>query len=303
MIVTLTPNPAIDVTITTPSVDQGNTNVIPAARRRAGGKAINVARVLADEGYETRAIAPVGAENLDWFARDLGATPHTLVPCAEPTRSSYAIVESTHDTTTVLNERGAARTTQEWDAVLSAVAETAAGAKVLVMSGSIPPESPDDVVEQVVQIGHDAGCQVVLDVAGQHLLTAARAGADVVKPNIDELRGALGEIDPLDGARELQQLGARLVVVSLGADGLLVVPDTGQPVRARLATPLRGNPTGAGDAAVAAICALLDSGVQDASEIARLAVTWSAAAVLEPHAGSIHPDRGALERAVELDNS
>lgn len=313
MILTLTPNPAIDVTVTAEQIDRGETTVVPGASRRAGGKAINVARVLHAERHPVHAVAPVGRDDLDWFDRDLGSVPHTLVPVTAPTRHTYALVETRDDVTSILNERGEARTPQEWDAVLAACERLLATARVLVVSGSLPPDSPADLLERLVGIGRAARAAVILDVAGAHLLAAARAGADVVKPNLAELTAAVGDLSPLAGARELQRLGARLVVVSLGAQGLLVVPAHGEPVRARLTSSLRGNPTGAGDAAVAAVAALLHetlekggdlrhalTGPGPVTELAARALTWSAAAVLVPWAGEIHPDHAELRQRLEV---
>jgi 1-phosphofructokinase family hexose kinase len=306
MILTLTPNPAVDVTVTTEQLDRGATRVVDAARRRAGGKGVNVSRVLAQQGEDTHAVLPVGSGEESWFDDDLASVPHTLVPCAGPTRHSYALVETGEDVTSMLNEHGAQRTAAEWDAVLAAVRGLSTSADVLVASGSLPPGAPSDVLQTIVGIGREAGVPVVVDVSGTHLLAAADAGADILKPNRDELAAALGDLDVLDAARELQRRGAGIVVVSLGPDGLLVVPPSGQAVHARLPAALRGNPTGAGDAAVAAIASLLRRrdvstlGPDDLEAVARRAVAWSAAAVLSPWAGSLAVDPATLEPEVEI---
>ena len=135
-----------------------------------------------------------------------------------------------------------------------------------------------------------------------------------MKPNRDELAAVTGESDPAAGARVLLDAGAGLVVVSLGADGLLVLDATGSGggIRARLPQPLHGNATGAGDAAVAAIAAALaehpelraagDAGRADSTAariaMARRATAWSASAVLMPLAGALSPDHAALEAEV-----
>lgn len=301
MILTLTPNPAVDVTLVTEHVDRGASRSIDTALRRAGGKGVNVSRVLVQQGVPTHAVLPVGRDDEAWFREDLAAVPHTLVVCEAPTRHSYAIVETGEHTTSMLNESGAARGAREWEEVLTALHGPVRRADVLVASGSLPPGAPSGTLQALTVLGRSAGIPVVLDVAGSHLLAAADAGADVLKPNLDELVAALGEVEPLDGARALQRRGARLVVVSLGADGMLLVPVHGDPVHARLTTPLDGNPTGAGDAAVAAVASLvrgrdvasLDH--DDLTSVARRAVAWSAAAVLSPWAGELSGDPVALE--------
>src|SRR5690606_15128491 len=71
-------------------------------------------------------------------------------------------------------------------------------------------------------------------------------------------------------------------------------------LRTRLDAPLAGNPTGAGDAAVAACAVLMDVGIRDPEQILRRATAWSAAAVLMPLAGEIHPSWPDLEHALSV---
>jgi fructose-1-phosphate kinase PfkB-like protein len=193
-------------------------------------------------------------------------------------------------------------------------------ADVLVISGSFPPGTPGDVLPALIRLGRDAGATVIVDTSGPSLLAAADAGASVLKPNEHELRDATGLADPIDGARELLRRGAALVLLSLGADGMLAVsaaPTSAAPaapeadaaapagaglsiLHARLDTPLTGNPTGAGDAAVAACAVLMDAGIHDPEQILRRATAWSAAAVLMPLAGEIHASWPDLERALTV---
>jgi 1-phosphofructokinase family hexose kinase len=314
MIVTVTPNPAIDVTIDVPVLRLGASHVIEGARRRAGGKGLNVARVLAQTGHDAVATGPVGADDLGWFITDLAGVDVRMTPCATATRSTYAVVEAGVARTTQLNERGTARTAAEWEAVLAAVRAALPGARCLTISGSLPPATPADVVPRLIRAAQDAGVRVVADLTGDALLAAAAAGADILKPNRDELAATIGTDDPEAGAAMLQDAGARLVLVSLGEDGLVAVraPDaestattrrSGRAVHARLPRPLRGNATGAGDAAVAAVAACLDEGLDlsaDLDELVRRAAAWSAAAVLAPLAGALDPSHPELAAAVEL---
>jgi fructose-1-phosphate kinase PfkB-like protein len=85
------------------------------------------------------------------------------------------------------------------------------------------------------------------------------------------------------------------VLLSLGADGMLAVTAS-EVLHARLDAPLAGNPTGAGDAGVAACAVLYADGIRDPETILRRATAWSAAAVLMPLAGEISDDWPALEQ-------
>ncbi len=116
----------------------------------------------------------------------------------------------------------------------------------------------------LIAVGKDAGVPVIVDTSGPALLRAADAGATVLKPNAAELVEATGVADPVEGARSLIARGTELVLLSLGAEGMLAVTATAL-VHARLDEPLAGNPTGAGDAGVAACAVLYADGVRDPS--------------------------------------
>ncbi|MEV7632850.1 1-phosphofructokinase family hexose kinase [Microbacterium sp. NPDC089318] len=310
MIITVTPNPALDLTWHVSSLTVGGTHRADAGQARAGGKGLNVARVAHDHGAQVVAITTAGGTTGAEFAEELASSgvPNVLVPVTAPTRRSVALVDEALGNTTIVNERGVAPTPAEWqalsDAVAGALGDPAAAARVLVISGSMPPGIQDDALPGLIRLGRDAGVTVIADTSGPALLVAADAGASVLKPNEHELRDATGLDDPIDGARELVRRGAELVLVSLGAAGMLAVSATASRalsvLHAGLDESLAGNPTGAGDAAVAACAVLIDAGIRDPAQILRRATAWSAAAVLMPLAGSIHPTWPALEAALTL---
>ncbi|GAB2509922.1 1-phosphofructokinase family hexose kinase [Paramicrobacterium agarici] len=300
MIITVTPNPALDATITLDRLTPGATHRVAPAELRAGGKGVNVARVLTDQGEDAVAIAPVSATEAA-FSADLGDVPHSLVGTPWPLRRSTAIVETEGGTTTVINESGSPQPLTVWTELHDVVTSRLPRARCLVVSGSTPPEAPDDLAADLIAPANAAGVATIADATGAQLLGAARAGAQLLKPNRDELRDTTGESDAVAGAHALQNLGAGIVVVSLGEEGMIAVPADGAPVRhARLDRVLRGNPTGAGDAAVASLAAHLAARETDIDALLRRAVAWSAAAVLMPLAGSIHSSHTDLARDVTI---
>ena len=160
----------------------------------------------------------------------------------------------------------------------------------MVLSGSLPPGLPDDAYAELVDLGHAHEARVVVDADGAVLRGALRSGPDLVTPNRAELARATGTRDVAAGVAALRDLGARDVLVSCGADGLVLMPEQGSGWHARLPAPLSGNPTGAGDALVAALAARPGQRLDLAAASVQDAVTWSAAAVLQPIAGEIDPD-------------
>ena len=133
-------------------------------------------------------------------------------------------------------------------------------AGVVVLSGSLPRGLPADAYSRLVATAHAHGARVVVDAEGAALRDAVTAGPEVVKPNRHELLSATGCTDVAAAVTALRALGARDVVVSDGAEGVLLFPSGGRPLRARLREPLSGNPTGAGDAMVAALAVGLEAG-------------------------------------------
>ncbi|KJK51594.1 hypothetical protein UK23_06385 [Lentzea aerocolonigenes] len=286
MILTLTPNPALDVTYQVDRLRPGHTHRVGTVSERAGGKGFNVSRVLHEMGVPTLAVAPAGGVLGDSIRADLEASgvPHALLPVSAPSRMTVAVVPGDEDPT-LFNEAGCALPDEDWDRLLALVAQRLEEAGVLVCSGSMPPAAPADLCARVVELARRWRVPVVVDTSGPALVAAAKAGADVLKPNTAELLEALDVPDPVDGARALCGYGAGAVVLSRGADGMVAVTAEGE-WRAVPPFAVRGNATGAGDAAVAA----LSTGVEEQWEWPlrlRAAVAWSAAAVASPLAGSV----------------
>lgn len=291
MIVCLTPNPALDVTYAFDELRIGHSHRVPSPAVRAGGKGVNVARVAHAQGFGVRAIVTLGGTSGETYSRELEASglDHRIIPISRPTRQSIALV--TGGQATVLNEFGDPLGPGEIDDLLEVFSRETRSADVATISGSLPPEAPKGFLTSLIRAAGDRPC--IVDTSGPALLEAARAGAEVLKPNDEELKDATGLDDPLQGARALIDLGARIVFASLGEDGMLAV--TGSSVlHGRLPTVLTGNPTGAGDAAVAGIAtSIAEAGSLDDLDLAgalRRAVAWSAAAVLMPVAGEISDD-------------
>lgn len=302
MIVTLTPNPAIDQTYRVPELLVGESHRVPAPARRAGGKGLNTAAVLAQLGVEHCCVAAVDQQLLSWWQGDLAAreVQHRTVPVAAPyrTRASTAIVDA-DGVATVLNEAGEALPAPTWGqieaAVLSALDSTPRS--VLAICGSLPQEGALEPLLHLVSATRAAGHAVVVDGSGPWLRDVAALGPELVKCNLAEAVESTGMTDPTDAVQELLRIGAQAALISLGADGVLLVTDPASPVwgdseqrwRARPGSELRGNPTGAGDAATSAAAQWLVEGSMDREQLLRSVVATSAAAVLQPLAGEVDP--------------
>jgi tagatose 6-phosphate kinase len=288
-VVVVTPNPAIDVTYGVADQTPGETHRVASVQRRPGGKGINVARALLALGHDPVNVLPLGGSSGAWIAAELAALGQaaSVTPVAGLTRTCVAVTDP-HGHPTVYNEPGPVVGPAEWHALLADTARLLADAQLLVVSGSLPGGTDVAVIGELVAVAKAVNVAVLLDVSGASLATAARAGADILKPNAQELLEATGETD-LDAAiSALRALGAGLVVVSRGTDGLVATDDAGSYSAAAVAG-VAGNPTGAGDAATAGLAAALLDG-HSVADALRWAAALGAAAVLRPVAGEVDLD-------------
>jgi tagatose 6-phosphate kinase len=314
-------NPAVDVTYAVAAVRRGTETRVRAVRTSAGGKAVNVARILARRGTPVTVTGFAGGHDGATLRAGVVAAgaADRLVTIGGATRRTTTVVED-DGTATGLLEPGPVVTATEWRELCRLVGDLALRTEVVVLSGSLPGGLPDDAYAVLTDIAHGGGAAVILDAAGPALRAGVGAGPEIVKPNRAELR-ALNDAGPangdgsddaggdggdgggwdadVEGARRLLSAGARAVVVSAGAEGMVAVTAEGG-WRARPPEVVVGNPTGAGDAAVAALARGLLTAASWPVVLAD-AVALSAAAVAAPTAGAFSgPDYLRWRRAVAV---
>ncbi|MFE9774885.1 1-phosphofructokinase [Streptomyces sp. NPDC005931] len=288
MILTVTPNPSLDRTYEVPSLERGEVVRATGERLDPGGKGVNVSRAVAAAGRRTVAVLPLGgapgalvADLLD--AQGIEVAP---VPVAGATRSNIALAEA-NGVLTKINAPGPELTAAERELLLETVRWQSRGADWIACCGSLPRGLAPSWHADLVARAHTAGVRIALDTSGPALLAALRERPDVVKPNAEELAGAVGRPlatvgDALKAAEELRGMGARTVLASLGADGQLLVDEDGTWFAAARVDTVRSN-VGAGDASLAGF---LIAGGRGPGALAS-AVAHGAAAVQLP--GSVMP--------------
>ncbi|MEU6060589.1 1-phosphofructokinase family hexose kinase [Streptomyces sp. NPDC047097] len=297
MILTVTLNTALDVTYTVDALVPHGSHRVRGVAERPGGKGVNVARVLAALGHEAVVTGFAGGPTGEALRRLLAPLPvrDALVPVEGTTRRTVAVVDSASGDTTQFNEPGPQVSAGEWAALLNAYEELLAGAEAVALCGSLPPGIHVGAYADLVRRARAAGVPVLLDTSGEPLRRGLAARPDLVKPNADELAALTGSREPLRAARDARRRGARAVVASLGPHGLLALTPEGT-WRAAPPQAVRGNPTGAGDSAVAGLLSALVEGLPWPDRLAR-AVALSAATVLAPAAGEF--DRAAYRELLE----
>ncbi len=297
LILAVTPNPAYDVSYETPAVDRGGVHRVASARRRAGGKGVNVAAVLACLGEPVVATGLATAE-FGVEVERLGLRS-AFVDALPAVRSTVAVFDGEHTTSfwepgSAPGDVGAAE-----GALHSRVADLLVDAGCLVVSGSLPPGVSPTLPASLARLAHDHGVRSVLDVSGDALRAAAEVPGVVLTPNADELADLCGPAqttaEVAAAARSLVDRGVGAVFATRGADGIVVVDRNGCWVVPGV-PDVAGNPTGAGDAATAAIARGLAAG-EPPARIAEDAVALAATAVSAPVAGVVDVARFHGHRA------
>ncbi|MFD4563583.1 1-phosphofructokinase family hexose kinase [Streptomyces sp. NPDC058467] len=297
MILTVTLNTALDITYRVRSLRPHSSHRVTEVSERPGGKGLNVARVLAALGHEVTVTGFTGGATgraVQDQLTDTTGTVDALIPVTGSTRRTIAVVDATTGDTTQLNEPGPEITPAEWAAFQEAYEHLLRSASAVALCGSLPPGVPVGAYAHLIRAARASAVPVLLDTSGEPLRRGIAARPDIVKPNTDELAELTGSHDPSQATRDARRRGAHTVVASLGAEGLLAVNADG---RWRATPPRRvpGNPTGAGDSAVAGLLSGLVEHLPWPDRLAR-AVALSTATVLSPVAGEF--DRSAYETLV-----
>jgi 1-phosphofructokinase len=299
MIVTVTLNPSLDRTIELDHLAPGCVQRVNAARLDPGGKGVNVARALLANGVPTQAVVPVAGVEGDQL---VGLLEHegvdvAVVPVLGHTRSNITIAEA-DGTVTKLNEPGASLGLDDLEALAAKVLAAAPPTSWVVLCGSLPPGLRAEAYATLTHRFVAAGLRVAVDTSGPAFRAAVAVGPELVKPNAEELAEAVGR--PLGSpsaivaaARELQGLGAQTVLVSLGAQGAILVDQDVVFGESPVQEPRSS--VGAGDAFLAGFLAGQYRGLGHREAFAE-ALAWGAAAVRLP--GTRMPGPNDIDRCV-----
>ena len=303
MIVTLTMNPALDITTSADQVRPTDKIRCRGARYDAGGGGINVARVASVLGASVSAVFPVGGPTGDLLTELVGDddVPYRRVAISLPTRESFTVDEESSGQQYRFVLPGPHLTPAEQAKCLDELQYAARSAEIVVASGSLPPGVPSDFYQRVADICRELGVPLVLDTSGGGLAHIT-SGVFLLKPSVRELRECFGrelvtEAEQLAAAHELIDSGiSQAVVVSLGSKGaLLATPHGSQRFSAASVKVVSG--VGAGDAMVAAITVGVTRG-WSLSKSVRFGVATGAAMLMTP--GTAPCRREDAERIFDL---
>ncbi len=287
MIVCVAPSPAWDVTYGVERFREHATNRAHTVSARAGGKAVNVARVLHALGEDVTVVAPVGGPTGELFAADLAACGIPLVAVDTRGRpASYGHDRQRRDRRRHDRQRGL-----HVDRVAGVPRPCRGG------DGRGLRRGRGRVAARRVRRSTRTASSLARPLAAECRSWSTRAALpsrqhcaarpSLIKPNLAELPDITDVADPREAARRLSLDSGVAVAVTLGAEGIVLAVG-GEVWHGSVARVLHGNPTGAGDAALAAFARGIGSGTPW-PEVLHDAVALSGAAVLAPYAGEFDP--------------
>ncbi|VAX34366.1 1-phosphofructokinase [hydrothermal vent metagenome] len=286
MIYTITLNPAMDRTLWVERIRPDDSNRIKKEQRYAGGKGIDVSRVLTALGVVNKALGFVGGfagEELEGRLLNEGIACD-FVRISGETRTNIIVNETSTGNQTVFNARGPEIRPYEVMQMIHKV-EKVENPEIVVISGSLPPGVNPEIYRKIIEIFKGRGAMVILDTDGDALRVGINGLPDVIKPNIHELGRLVGkelqkQDEIISAANSVLKQGTRIVLVSMGAEGVLLISEKEQ----YLASPPKvkvENTIGAGDSAVAGFIYGLSNG-KTLKESLTYAVAAGTATTLKP---------------------
>jgi len=230
-IVTLTINPALDVSTSTEVVRPEHKMRCGPSRVDPGGGGINVSRVIRRLGGQSTAIYALGGPTGQAY-RQLLETEGIIgrvIPIAGSTRENVTIDETSTGEQFRFVLQGPELSEREWQSALDATEDASRLGGYLVLSGSLSPGVPDDFYARATRAAHRHGARAIVDASGEALEAALDEGVYLIKPSGRELGELVGATlttidDRVAAAEELVQRGrVETVALTLGADGAVLV--------------------------------------------------------------------------------
>jgi 1-phosphofructokinase family hexose kinase len=284
MIYTLTPNPSVDRSLTIAEIRFNTVLRSQRVRLDWGGKGFNVSRALHQFGIESVALGWVGGGTGKVLADGLQrlGIQTDFVWVDQDTRTNTMIIEAEGEWHIKVNEPGPSISPEDIEQMVLKVEGYAKKDDLWVLSGSLPPDVPEDFYVHLIELLKQRGALVYLDASGTALQLGCQAGPYLVKPNVFETSQAVGfTIDGQEDAKRAAlyflRMGIGYFALTMGASGLLLATQQ-EMILASPPKILSKNAAGSGDALLAGLIYAQKQGM-NLVETARWAVATGSASV------------------------
>lgn len=306
MITTVTLNTSIDKAYhVTQKIENGTVMRVAQTHNSAGGKGLNVARVIRLCGSDTKAAGLAGGYNGQYLESllDADGISYEFEHINGETRSCINILDPGYGSTEYL-EGGCEVTEKEETAFLERFPEIIRDSDVVTISGSAPRGMGRDIYQKMIRIVKDLGKKVILDTSGGYLEKGLESLPTMVKPNKDEIEMLFdikvrSQEDVIRYAQKIYKKGIPYVVISLGGDGALLVCEKGiyqgKPPKIEVV-----NTVGCGDSMVGAFAVAMER-TMEPEDALKYAVAVASANALSPNTGTFDPaKRDEIIQNVEI---
>ena len=285
MIITVTLNPAIDKTAYLSTLHKGGLNRLGNVVIDIGGKGINVSKAIDALGGTSTVTGFIAGANGAWIQQELDKKGYQtkFITIEGNTRTNLKVLDKDM-CLTELNELGSMVQSSDIDALTETLLSLVKEEDVVVLSGSVPPNTPVDIYQNLIYKIKEKGGKVILDADGELFSQGIQAGPMLIKPNTFEICKYFGLPENssdsiiIEKARTLLDKDIEMVVVSMGAKGaVFLTPD--QTVVASGLSVTTNSAVGAGDSMVGALAYGISQKLDTAS-LFKLAMASSAGAVM-----------------------
>lgn len=296
MIVTVTMNPSIDISYPLEKLKLDTVNRIDRVSKTAGGKGLNVTRVIHDLKGDVLATGVLGGFHGAYIAEELkkAGIKQAFTAIQEESRDSIAILHEGNQTEIL--EAGPTVSEAEQQAFLENFQELVKEAEIVTISGSLAKGLPLNFYQRLVQLAEEQVVKVLVDTSGESLrqVLTGEHKPFLIKPNLEELEALLGQPFSIDDLEALQRAlalplftGVEWIVVSLGKDGALA-KYRDSFYRVTIPTIKTVNPVGSGDATIAGFAYGL-SQKMSVTELLKLCMAAGMANAQEERTGHVNP--------------
>jgi 6-phosphofructokinase 2 len=287
-IITLTMNPSVDQSSTTPIVTNEKKLRCSNIRYDPGGGGINVTRAINKLGGKSKAFYPAGG-NIGNLLEELlkkEKIDQVRFIIRESTRLNIHIIEERSDKQYRFNMPGTPIQEHEWQHVITSLKDFIPSPDYIVASGSLPLNVPIDFYRKLSALSKEINCKLILDTTSEPLKHALNEGLYIIKPNLNEFQQLLGNkvLNKTEIIHKAQQIiqsnQCKYIVISLGKNGAFLITADNYEHLASPFVPIKSR-VGAGDCMVGGITLMLAKG-KSIKEAVRYGISAGTAAVMTP---------------------
>lgn len=266
MIITVTLNPAVDKTVEVDNCTINSVNRVSSIKLDAGGKGINVSKVVKSLNGETISLGVLAGKTGEFIKNylDTEKIENDFVFVPGETRTNIKIVDKVKNTNTDINEPGNSISEDDIKIIKEKIFSLAKKDDILVLSGSVPQGIEKNIYELWIKEAKELGVKTILDADGELLKNGIKSAPYLIKPNIHELEQLFDvKVDGIDQTiklcKSIFDYGVEMIAVSLGCDGALFM-NREKTIHAHGLKVKVKSTVGAGDSMVAALAYALDKG-------------------------------------------